>query len=185
MAMGPNAVADLAGLDIGVAARRAWRDRPDDPRFYRISDVLAEHGWFGQKTGRGFYLYAPGNRQREESPEVLAVIRAEAVRLGVAPREVSREEIVERCIYALINEGARVLEERIASRASDIDVIWCNGYGFPRARGGPMHYADSLGLEHVMTVMGRLRREHGARYWTAAPLLERLASDGRRFADWS
>jgi 3-hydroxyacyl-CoA dehydrogenase len=185
MAMGPNAVADLAGLDIGVAARRAWRDRPDDPRFYRISDVLAEHGWFGQKTGRGFYLYAPGNRQREESPEVLAVIRAEAVRLGVAPREVSREEIVERCIYALINEGARVLEEGIASRASDIDVIWCNGYGFPRTRGGPMHYADSVGLEYVMTVMARLRREHGARYWTAAPLLERLASDGRRFADWS
>jgi 3-hydroxyacyl-CoA dehydrogenase len=185
MAMGPNAVADLAGLDIGVAARRAWRDRPDDPRFYRISDVLVEHGWFGQKTRRGFYLYAPGNRQREENPEVLALIRAEAVRLGVALREVSREEIVERCIYALINEGARVLEEGIAGRASDIDVIWCNGYGFPRARGGPMHYADSVGLEHVMTVMGRLRREHGARYWTAAPLLERLASDGRRFADWS
>jgi len=136
MAMGPNAVGDLAGLDIGVAARRAWRDRPDDPRFYRISDVLAGHGWLGQKTGRGFYRYDPGNRQREESPEVLAVIRAEAVRLGVAPREVSRDEIVERCIYALINEGARILEEGIASRASDIDVIWCNGYGFPRARGG-------------------------------------------------
>jgi 3-hydroxyacyl-CoA dehydrogenase len=185
MAMGPNAVGDLAGLDVGAAARRAWRDRPDDPRFYRISDVLAEHGWLGQKTGRGFYRYDPGNRQREESPEVLAVIRAEAARLGVAPREVSRDEIVERCIYALINEGARVLEERIASRASDIDVIWCNGYGFPRTRGGPMHYADSVGLEHVLTVMRRLRREHGDRYWTAAPLLERLERDGRRLADWS
>jgi 3-hydroxyacyl-CoA dehydrogenase len=185
MAMGPNAVGDLAGLDIGAAARRAWRDRPDDPRFYRISDVLAEHGWLGQKTGRGFYRYVSGNRQREESPEVLAVIRAEAARLGVAPREVSRDEIVERCIYALINEGARVLEERIASRASDIDVIWCNGYGFPRTRGGPMHYADSVGLEHVLTVMRRLRREHGDRYWTAAPLLERLERDGRRLADWS
>jgi 3-hydroxyacyl-CoA dehydrogenase len=115
----------------------------------------------------------------------LAVIRAEAARLGVAPREVSRDEIVERCIYALINEGARVLEERIASRASDIDVIWCNGYGFPRTRGGPMHYADSVGLEHVLTVMRRLRREHGDRYWTAAPLLERLERDGRRLADWS
>jgi 3-hydroxyacyl-CoA dehydrogenase len=185
MAMGPNAVGDLAGLDIGVAARRAWRDRPDDPRFYRISDALVEHGWLGQKTRRGFYLYDPGSRQREESPEVLAVIRAEAVRLGVAPREVSRDEIVERCIYSLINEGARILEEGIASRASDIDVIWCNGYGFPRARGGPMHYADSVGLEHVLTVMRRLRREHGDRYWTAAPLLERLERDGRRLADWS
>jgi 3-hydroxyacyl-CoA dehydrogenase len=185
MAMGPNAVGDLAGLDIGAAARRAWRDRPDDPRFYRISDVLAELGWLGQKTGRGFYRYDPGNRQRAESPEVLAVIRAEAVRLGVALREVSRDEIVERCIYALINEGARVLEERIASRASDIDVIWCNGYGFPRTRGGPMHYADSVGLAHVLAVMRRLRREHGDRYWTAAPLLERLERDGRRLADWS
>ncbi|HWS62023.1 MAG TPA: FAD-dependent oxidoreductase [Steroidobacteraceae bacterium] len=185
MAMGPNAVGDLAGLDIGVAARRAWRDRPDDPRFYRISDVLAEHGWLGQKTGRGFYLYDPGNRQRQESPEVLAVISAEAARLGVAPREVSREEIVERCIYALINEGARILEEGIASRASDIDVIWCNGYGFPRARGGPMHYADSVGLGHVLAVVRRLRREHGDRYWTAAPLLERLERDGRQLADWS
>jgi 3-hydroxyacyl-CoA dehydrogenase len=185
MAMGPNAVGDLAGLDIGVAARRAWVDRPDDPRFYRISDALVEHGWLGQKTRRGFYLYDPGNRQREESPEVLAVIRAEAARLGVAPREVARDEIVERCIYALINEGARILEEGIASRASDIDVIWCSGYGFPRARGGPMHYADSVGLEHVLTVMGRLRREHGDRYWTTAPLLERLERDGRRLADWS
>jgi 3-hydroxyacyl-CoA dehydrogenase len=185
MAMGPNAVGDLAGLDIGVASRRAWRDRPDDPRFYRVSDVLVEHGWLGQKTGRGFYRYDRGNRQREESPEVLALIRAEAGRLGVAPREVSRDEIVERCIYALINEGARILEEGIASRASDIDVIWCNGYGFPRARGGPMHYADSVGLAHVLTVIDRLRREHGERYWTAAPLLERLEHDALGLADWS
>jgi 3-hydroxyacyl-CoA dehydrogenase len=185
MAMGPNAVGDLAGLDIGVAARRAWQDRPDDPRFYRISDVLAEHGWLGQKTGRGFYRYDRGNRQREENPEVLAVIRAEAARLGVAPREVSPDEIVERCIYALINEGARILEEGIAGRASDIDVIWCNGYGFPRARGGPMHYADHVGLSHVLTVMKRFRLEHGDRYWTAAPLLERLERDGKGLADWS
>jgi 3-hydroxyacyl-CoA dehydrogenase len=185
MAMGPNAVGDLAGLDIGVAARRAWHDRPDDPRFYRISDVLVEHGWLGQKTQRGFYRYDPGKRQREESPEVLAVIRAEAARLGVAQREVPRDEIVERCIHALINEGACILEEGIAGRASDIDVIWCNGYGFPRARGGPMHYADRIGLGHVLTVMRRLRREHGDRYWTAAPLLERLERDGRGLADWS
>jgi 3-hydroxyacyl-CoA dehydrogenase len=184
MAMGPNAVGDLAGLDIGAAARRAWHDRPDDPRYYRVSDVLVEHGWLGQKTGRGFYRYDPGNRQREENPEVSAVIRSEAERLGVAPREVSPEEIVERCIYALINEGARLLEEGIASRASDIDVIWCNGYGFPRARGGPMHYADRLGLGQVLTVITRLRREHGDRYWTAAPLLERLARGGQGLADW-
>ena len=185
MAMGPNAVGDLAGLDIGAAARRAWHNRPDDPRFYRISDVLAEHGWLGQKTGRGFYRYERGNRQRQENPEVLAVIRAEAARLGVAAREVSPDEIVERCIYALINEGARILEEGIVGRASDIDVIWCNGYGFPRARGGPMHYADHVGLGHVLTAMKRFRLEHGDRYWTAAPLLERLERDGKRLADWS
>jgi 3-hydroxyacyl-CoA dehydrogenase len=184
MAMGPNAVGDLAGLDIGAAARRAWRDRPDDPRFYRISDALVEHGWLGQKTGQGFYRHVPGKRQREENPEVSAVIRAEAERLGVAPREVSPHEIVERCVYALINEGARILEEGVASRASVIDVIWCNGYGFPRVRGGPMHYADHVGLRQVLTVMSRLRQEHGDRYWTAAPLIERLERDGRGLADW-
>jgi 3-hydroxyacyl-CoA dehydrogenase len=185
MAMGPNAVGDLAGLDIGAAARRAWTLRPDDPRFYRISDLLVERGWLGQKTGRGFYLYEPGSRARRENPEVMAMIRSEAARLGIAQREVPAEEIVQRCIFALINEGARILEEGIAERASDIDVIWCNGYGFPRSRGGPMAYADHVGLRQVLTVMDELRRTHGARYWTAAPLLERLARGGRSLAQWS
>jgi 3-hydroxyacyl-CoA dehydrogenase len=185
MAMGPNAVGDLAGLDIGAAARRAWPLRPDDPRFYRISDLLAERGWLGQKTGRGFYLYEPGSRARQENPEVMAVIRSEAARLGIARREVPAEEIVQRCVFALINEGVRILEEGIADRASDIDVIWCNGYGFPRARGGPMFYADRVGLGSVLTVMDELRRRHGDRYWAAAPLLERLAREGRSLAEWT
>ncbi len=184
MAMGPNAVSDLAGIDIGVAARRQWRDRPDDPRFFRVSERLVELGRLGRKSARGFYRYEGPERRRESDAEVTHLIRAEARRLGIAQREVPDEEIVERCMLALINEGARVLEERIASSAGDIDVIWCNGYGFPRARGGPMFYADTLGLARVLEGIGRYAREQGERYWTAAPLLRQLASDGRRLAEW-
>jgi 3-hydroxyacyl-CoA dehydrogenase len=184
MAMGPNAVGDLAGLDIGAAVRREWKDRPDDPRFYRVSDLLAERGWLGQKTGRGFYLYQGADKRRIENPELAALIRAEAQRLGIAQREVPDEEIVGRCLFALINEGARILEEGIARSAADIDLIWCNGYGFPRARGGPMTYADTLGLAAVRAAIGRYGREQGDRYWTVAPLIEQLTREGRRFADW-
>jgi len=184
MAMGPNAVSDLAGIDIGVAGRRQWRERPDDPRWFRVSELLVERGRLGRKSGRGFYCYLGAERRREADPEVDELIRLEARRLGVAPREVSDREIVERCVLALINEGARVLEEGIAEAGSDIDVIWCNGYGFPRARGGPMYYADTLGLEWVLARIDHYAHEQDATYWRVAPLLAQLASEGGRLAEW-
>ncbi len=184
MAMGPNAVGDLAGLDIGFQARREWAGRPDDPRFYRVSDVLAELGRFGQKTGRGFYRYDGPDGERTPDPEVVDLIRAEAERLGIPQRGIQPGEIVSRCILALINEGARVLEEGIAASPADIDVIWCNGYGFPRHRGGPMFYADTLGPLAVLESIRTLAREHGERYWTPAGLLVTLAESGGTFAAW-
>jgi 3-hydroxyacyl-CoA dehydrogenase len=181
MAMGPNAVGDLAGLDIGYAVRREWRDRPDDPRFYRVSDLLVERGRLGQKNGRGFYRYEPNARRGAPDPEVAALIHAEAARLGIAQRAIGDAEIVERCMLALINEGARLLEAGIAARSADIDVIWCNGYGYPRHRGGPMFYADTLGLGHVAERIGHYAATLGARYWQPAGLLERLARSGSSF----
>jgi 3-hydroxyacyl-CoA dehydrogenase len=183
MAMGPNAVGDLAGLDIGFQVRREWKDKPDDPRFYRVSDLLAELGRFGQKTGRGFYRYEAG-AERQADPEVAELVRAEAARLGVKQRTVDPGEIVSRCILALINEGARILEEGIAASPGDIDVIWCNGYGFPRHRGGPMFYADTLGLPAVVESIRELSKAHGGRYWTPAGLLVTLAGEGRTLAAW-
>jgi 3-hydroxyacyl-CoA dehydrogenase len=184
MAMGPNAVGDLAGLDIGFQVRKEWGGKPDDPRFYRVSDRLAELGRFGQKTGRGFYRYdAPGG-ERTPDPEVVELIRAEADRLGVVQRAVEPGEIVTRCVLALVNEGARILEEGVAESPGDIDVIWCNGYGFPRHRGGPMFYADTLGLREVLESIRALGAAHGKRYWQAAGLLARLAGQGTTFAAW-
>jgi 3-hydroxyacyl-CoA dehydrogenase len=184
MAMGPNAVGDLAGLDVGWQVRREWAGRPDDPRFYRVSDLLAELGRYGQKSGRGFYRYdAPGG-ERAPDPQVLELIRAEAGRLGVAQREVGDDEIVGRCIHALINEGAAILGEGIAASPADIDVIWCNGYGFPRHRGGPMFHADTIGLGKVLAQLRRYAREHGDRYWTPAPLLVTLAEQDSGFGAW-
>ncbi len=184
MAMGPNAVGDLAGLDIGYQVRREWQGKPDDPRFYRASDLLAELGRFGQKTGRGFYRYDGPGGERTPDPEVTDLIRAEAARLGVAPRSHSPNEIVTRSILALVKEGARVLDEGIAESPADIDVIWCNGYGFPRHRGGPMFYADTVGLPAVLESIRALGREHGERYWTPAPLLVTLAGEGATFSAW-
>jgi 3-hydroxyacyl-CoA dehydrogenase len=185
MAMGPNAVGDLAGLDIGYQVRREWRGRPDDPRFYRVSDLLVEQGRLGQKSGRGFYRYEAHARRGLPDPEVTGLIRAEAARLGVAQREIDDAEIVERCMLALINEGARILEEGVAARSADIDVIWCNGYGFPRHRGGPMFYADTLGLASVLERIGFYAAALGGRYWQPAGLLARLARSGGSFGAWS
>jgi 3-hydroxyacyl-CoA dehydrogenase len=175
MAMGPNAVGDLAGLDVGYRARRERVNAPNDPAYYRPSDLLVEHGRLGQKSGRGFYRY-DGTRKRTPDPEVVTMIRVEAERLGITQRDITDTEIVERCILALVNEGAKLLEEGIAASPADIDVIWCNGYGFPRTRGGPMFYADTTGLRAVC--------EPGSKYWTPAPLLVRLAEEGRTFRQW-
>ena len=184
MAMGPNAVGDLAGLDVGYRVRRERKDLPDDPRYYRVADLLFEAGRLGQKAGRGAYLYPAGARQRVRDPEVEAMIAAEAARLGVARRLIGDEEIVKRCVFALINEGARLLGEGIADSADDIDAIWCNGYGFPRFRGGPMFHADSIGPAVVLEEMRQFGATLGAGYWTPAPLLEEIARTGGKFQEW-
>jgi 3-hydroxyacyl-CoA dehydrogenase len=184
MAMGPNAVGDLAGLDVGYRVRRERRDLPDDPRYYRVADLLVESGRLGQKNGRGMYRYEPGSRVRHADPEVDALIRAAARRLNIAPRAMSDADIIERCMYALVNEGAAILSDGIAAAPQDIDLIWCNGYGFPRARGGPMAYADSLGPATVHDGIRRLALEHGARYWSPAALLAELAAANTTFAAW-
>src|SRR5579862_290853 len=184
MAMGPNAVGDLAGLDIGYRTRRERADRPADPRYYRVADLLVEAGRLGQKTGRGSYRYQAGSREPMADPEVEALIIDEARRLGINRRVIADEEVVTRCIYALINEGAALLGEGIAASAADIDLIWCNGYGFPRRRGGPMFYADTIGLRAVIAGIERFAAEQGAQYWTPAPLLVELAQRGDGFAEW-
>lgn len=184
MAMGPNAVGDLAGLDIGYQARRELGNRPDDPRWFRVADLLVEQGRLGQKTRRGFYQYDTGSRTPHPDPEVASLIRKEAARLKVAQRNVTAAEIVERCTLALVNEGAHILGDGLALRASDIDLIWILGYGFPRDRGGPMFYADSLGLQTVRDSMHRLAGIHGTEYWQVAPLLEQLAAEGGTFTAW-
>ena len=185
MPMGPHAMGDMAGLDIGAAGRRRRRAEgtlPDDPRFGVIADKLVELGRFGQKTGAGYYRYETGSREAIPDRAVDALIEDEARRLSVARREISDEEIVDRCVYPLINEAARILEERIAQRPGDIDVVWVNGYGFPRTRGGPMQFADETGLSEVLARLQRFAREHGPRYWTPSPLIERLVAEGAPFS---
>jgi len=182
MAMGPNAVGDLAGLDVGYKARHARTDLPDDPRFYRVADMLVEQGRLGQKTGRGTYLYESGSRIPTPDPAVQTMINEEATRLGIDQRDIEAEEIIDRCIYSLIIEGARILEDGIAIRSSDIDVIWIYGYGFPRGRGGPMFTADLIGPDTIYKVMSKLHEQHGE-ILRPAPLLAELAKSGNMFAD--
>ena len=184
MAMGPHAVGDLAGLDVGYRSRRERTDLPQDPRYYRVADLLVEAGRLGQKTGKGMYLYGPGSREPQPDPEVDAIIADEAARLGIVRRPFDEDEIVARGMYALANEGARILEEGIAQTAADIDAIWCNGYGFPRWRGGPMVHADTVGLPVVKQAIERFAARPGFAYWQVAPLLARLADEGKRFAEW-
>jgi 3-hydroxyacyl-CoA dehydrogenase len=167
MAMGPNAVGDLAGLDVGYHARRAWVDRPTDPRYYRVSDLLVEQGRLGRKSGQGFYRYDTGGR-RVDDPEVVDMIRAESKCLGVQVRSIDPAEIVERCMLALINEGARVIDEQIARSPDDVDAIWCNGYGFPRHRGGPMFHSRELGASHVVARLRILEKQTGEAWWRPA-----------------
>lgn len=175
MAMGPNAVSDLAGIDVGVSARREWRERPNDPRFFRISEALYERGRYGQKNGKGFYRYVDGKRVPD--PEVDALIQDEAARLGIARRAVDDAEIVERCTLALVNQGARLLDAGIARSAADVDAVWCLGYGFPRERGGPMRHAESQGWGAVVARLRALRERTGDDVWEPAARLVRLAGE--------
>lgn len=183
MAMGPLATADLAGLDI------RWRIRKEhaelrDPRFRQpiIEDRLCEMGRFGRKTGEGYYKYGEDERSASD-PEVASLIRRWARAAGIVEREVSLTEIVERCIYALVNEGARILEQGFALRAADIDVVYVHGYGFPAYRGGPMWYAGTVGLGNVYARICEFERQHGPA-WAPAPLLGQLAEQGLTFADF-
>jgi 3-hydroxyacyl-CoA dehydrogenase len=184
-AMGFLAMYDMAGVDIGHLMRQQRKDLlPDDPSFYRPSAMLNECGWLGQKSGRGYYRYDNPERRRTPDPEVIEMLHQEGRRLNIEQRQPGAQEILERCIYAMINEGALLLEEGIALRASDIDVVYTAGYGFPRYRGGPMFYADTIGLK---TVYGRIRefqRTLDPQYWTPAPLLEKLARAGSSFGEW-
>ena len=184
MAMGPNAVGDLAGLDVGYKVRQERTDLPDDPRFYRTADLLVEQGRFGQKTGKGMYLYSDGSRNPTPDPEVQTLINNESEKLGITRRDIEPQEIIERCLYGLISEGARILEDDIAARSSDIDVIWTNGYGFPRHRGGPMHFADTVGLASVYEKVCEFRDRFGAEFWEPPGLLKKLAGKDQRFSDF-
>ena len=183
MAMGPNAVSDLSGLDVLEKVRTEWTERPDDPVFFRMITKLVEQGRMGQKSGAGIYKY--DGRNAASDPLVSELARTEAAALGVDQIEVSDEEIIERLFYSMINEGALILEEGIALRPGDIDVVYANGYGMPRYRGGPMCYADTVGLENVRDAMLKYRERYGDLYWTPAPLLEKLADSGKSFDQWS
>ena len=182
--MGPFALSDLAGIDVGWRVRQhREHSRPKHLRYSAIADRLYEMGRYGQKTSKGWYQYEEGSRIPIPDPDVVDLVLGTSKELEIDRREISDEEILQRCMYPLINEGARILEEGIAQRASDLDVVWLYGFGFPRYRGGPMFYADSLGLRHVYEVMQNFYEIHQD-WLEPAPLLERLAREDRTFAEW-
>ena len=182
LAMGPFRMGDLAGLDIGWATRKRKAVEAGVEMKPIVADKLCEAGRFGQKTGAGWYRYEAGNRTPLPDSVTEQLIADYRAAHGITPRKIGDEEIVERCIFALVNEGARILEEGIAARASDIDLVYLNGYGFPLHRGGPMLYADTVGLPQVVRSLRRFAAEPGADgSWQPAPLLVRLAEEGRSF----
>jgi 3-hydroxyacyl-CoA dehydrogenase len=183
LAMGIYRMGDLAGLDIGYAGRKRRKEANPAAYIPIVADRLAEAGRFGQKTGAGFYRYEAGKRDPIPDPAVDKIIEDFRKERGLTARKVSDEEVIERCIYAMVNEGARILAEGIAQRASDIDIVYLNGYGFPAHRGGPMLYADTVGLPNVVRALKRIAAEPGAdaKFWEPAPLLVKLAEEGKTF----
>ena len=180
-AMGPFQVTDLAGGDIGWATRkRRAATRDPKARYVEIADRICERGWFGQKTGRGFYLYPEGARVGQPDPEVLAIVDAERAKKGITPRSFTADEIMRRYMAAMVNEGAKVVAEGIALRPLDVDVTFVAGYGFPRHRGGPMKWADMTGLDKVLADIREFAQEDPL-FWKPAPLLEQLVAEGRNF----
>jgi len=182
MAMGPLAVGDLSGLDVSWRIRKEYRHlEPAGQRVPIVADRLCEMGRFGQKAGAGWYRYEPGKRAPLTDPDVQKLIETSARAAGIARRAIGREEIIERTLYALINEGAKILEEGFAARAVDIDIIYINGYGFPAYRGGPMWYADTIGVKNVYERIRTFEKQHGD-LWKPAALLRQLAEAGRTFS---
>lgn len=182
MAMGPLAVNDMSGIDIAYKARQENPNLPDDPTYFCAANTMVEAGRLGQKTGAGFYLYDSATKRKVNDDSVLASFKTQAEKLGVTQRDnISDEEIQNRLIYALINEGANILDEGIAIRASDIDVIWLNGYGFPRYFGGPMCYANEVGLDNVLNTIKGFQKQLGDQYWKPAALLEKLVKMNGKF----
>jgi 3-hydroxyacyl-CoA dehydrogenase len=183
MAMGPLATGDLAGLDVGWRIRKEYRHlEPAGVRQPLLEDRLCELGRYGQKTGAGWYHYGE-DRSRSEDPEVERIIEQVVQRAAIPQRKISREEMADRCVYALVNESARILEEGFALRAVDIDIIYLSGYGFPAFRGGPMWHADTAGLRQVYDRVCEFEQQHGY-WWKPAPLLKQLAEQGKTFAEW-
>jgi 3-hydroxyacyl-CoA dehydrogenase len=184
MAMGPIAVGDLAGLDVGWRIRKEYAHLvPKGQRQPLVADLLCEKGHYGQKTGSGWYRYEAGSRTPLPNPEVERLVEECAAKAGIKRRSITKEEIVERTVYALVNEGALILDEGFAHRAADIDMIYINGYGFPAYRGGPMWYADAVGLKKVYQRILDFEKQHGD-LWKPAPLLKKLAETGKGFADF-
>lgn len=188
LAMGLPSMIDLAGVDVGYLTRQGNADAfyGRDPAYTAICDKLYELGRYGQKTGRGFYIYE--GRDKQEDPEVIELAAELAKQHGITQRDISDQEILERTIYMLINEGAQVLDDGISYRSSDIDTVYCNGYGFPAHRGGPMQYADEIGLQTVVDALNKYRTElgsYGEEWFKPAPLLEKLAAEGKSFKSFS
>jgi len=181
--MGPFAVGDLAGLDVGWLIRKARAaTRPSNLRYSPIADRICEMGRYGQKTSAGWFRYEPGSRMPIADPEIEKLIIQVSEELGYERRPINEVEIIQRCMYPLINEGAKILAEGLAQRPGDIDTVWLYGYGFPRQRGGPMFYADTVGLKEIYDVMSKLYDEHGE-WLKPAPLLAELAAAGKGFGD--
>lgn len=186
MSMGILSVFDMAGIDVGVHVHRDNAEHyPPDPTYYQADVALFDAGRLGQKTGRGYYRYEPGDRTRHDDPDALEILHAKAAELGIVQRKHSETEIVERCLYPLMNEGFRVLEEGIALRPGDIDVVWTSGYGFPRYRGGPMFYAETIGLQTLLEGMCRYRDLLGPMHWEPAELLVRLVEENQSLEEWT
>ncbi len=187
MAMGPFRMNDLAGLDVGAMWRRRLASENPAKDYGNVADLLVDAGRHGQKTGAGWYRYPPGSRTPVPDPQVATFIEKFRAARHITPRKVSDEEIVQRCIYALVNEGARIVEEGIAQRSSDIDIVYLNGYGFPAYRGGPMFYADQVGLAEVARALKRIAATAGAEadFWQPAALLKHLAEAGSTFSQYS
>ncbi|MDX1694354.1 MAG: 3-hydroxyacyl-CoA dehydrogenase family protein, partial [Ketobacteraceae bacterium] len=180
MSMGPFAMHDLVGLDLG------WRERKQSGQSRdtdKVADALCEAGRYGQKNGAGFYRYEAGNRHPLPDETVTGIVEQVSLELGINRREITQDEIIKRCIYALINEGAKILQEGIAIRGSDIDIVYIYGYGFPAWRGGPMFHADQIGMKRLLEDLEEMRKTLGP-HWEPAALLQELAESEGKLSQW-